>query len=297
MDNNTFCGLSKGPTPASFNDVFSANFNRAGATPAPDYPGAIWHASPNFWPDRDGQSVIAICNHIMQSSFSSADGWFMNPASEVSAHFGITKDGKVYQWVRTDSAAWCNGIMNKPNMAIGWVAECATQGINPNLRSIGIEHEGNTGDPMPEAQYQATLALQKWVVATYNVKVDSQHIIRHADIDSVNRRYCPGSGFPMARLLADLAPQTTPTPQSTPNARYFPETGFYIDNDYGFLDYWNNNGGLAIFGLPIQPAHFDPVLNRVMQYMERARFEAHPEAPEAYRVQLGLLGRELTGIK
>jgi N-acetyl-anhydromuramyl-L-alanine amidase AmpD len=36
----------------------------------------------------------------MQSSIESADSWFKNVASEVSAHFGVAKDGRVYQWVK-----------------------------------------------------------------------------------------------------------------------------------------------------------------------------------------------------
>lgn len=292
MGKNTLCGLSRGPVPASLNDVFNASFNRAGATPAPDYPGAIWHASPNFWQDRDGQSVIAICCHIMQSTIASADGWFMNPASEVSAHFGVTKDGKVYQWVRTDSAAWCNGIMDKPNMAIGWIAECFNRNINPNLRSIGIEHEGLSGQPMPEAQYQATLALQKWIVATYGVKVDSQHIVRHADIDSVNRKYCPGSGFPMARLLADLASQSQPQDPPLQLNGFNVQLGFKARFlVHGSLENPDDpvTGGIKVFGLPLANERIYPD-GVTRQPFERYVMEFNPAAPLDWRDTGALAG-------
>ena len=34
-----------------------------------------------------------------------------------------------------------------------------------------------------------------------------------------------------------------------------------------------------------------------MQYFERARFEYHPEAPDPYKVQLGLIGQEIHGVE
>jgi N-acetylmuramoyl-L-alanine amidase len=80
-----------------------------------DYPAATWHGSPNYWTGRNGQKVIAIVDHIMQATMESADSWFLNPASEVSAHFGVARDGRVYQWVRLSNSAWANGIMNKPD--------------------------------------------------------------------------------------------------------------------------------------------------------------------------------------
>ncbi|HYF63075.1 MAG TPA: hypothetical protein VD886_09710, partial [Herpetosiphonaceae bacterium] len=64
-----------------------------------------------------------------------------------------------------------------------------------------------------------------------------------------------------------------------------------------FSDYWENNGGLPIFGYPITAAAetMDPDtgLVYVAQWLERNRFEDHPEnAGTPYRVLLGLLGKE-----
>src|SRR3978361_1826906 len=36
------------------------------------------------------------------------------------------------------------------------------------------------------------------------------------------------------------------------DSRFFPETGQTVSGK--FLDYWNNNGGLAVFGYPITDA-------------------------------------------
>lgn len=72
---------------------------------------------------------------------------------------------------------------------------------------------------------------------------------------------------------------------------FFPETGHTLAN--GFLSYWEQNGGLAIFGYPL--TNEIQQHGTTMQYFERARFEWHPgAAPDNYDVLLGLLGDEVT---
>lgn len=61
-----------------------------------------------------------------------------------------------------------------------------------------------------------------------------------------------------------------------------------------FARYWAANGGLTRFGLPLGPAIRDPRSDDlIVQYFERARFEAHPENAPPYDVLLGQFGREI----
>ena len=77
-----------------------------------------------------------------------------------------------------------------------------------------------------------------------------------------------------------------------PGGRYFSETGHWLR--YGFLAYWNQFGGLPVFGYPITDEYTDAQTQFVTQYFERARFEWHPGAwPARFDVELGLLGDEL----
>jgi N-acetylmuramoyl-L-alanine amidase len=63
-----------------------------------------------------------------------------------------------------------------------------------------------------------------------------------------------------------------------------------------FARYWEANGGLMRFGLPLSPAIRDPRSGDLtVQYFERARFEAHPEAPARDFVQLSLVGSAALG--
>jgi hypothetical protein len=88
---------------------------------------------------------------------------------------------------------------------------------------------------------------------------------------------------------------TPPTGSLPPDRLYFPQTGHYLG--FGFKAYWQQYGGLSIFGYPVSEAFTEQGTdgkNYVVQYFERARFEYHPEfAGTKYEVQLGLLGWQI----
>ena len=65
-----------------------------------------------------------------------------------------------------------------------------------------------------------------------------------------------------------------------------------------FLDYWQANGGLAQFGLPLtseQPELLEDGKTYTVQYFERARFEFHPENAAPADILLGQFGRRVLG--
>ncbi len=65
-----------------------------------------------------------------------------------------------------------------------------------------------------------------------------------------------------------------------------------------FEQYWGKNGGLPVFGLPLteefRQQNPDTRVTYAVQYLERQRYEYHPElAGSAYEILLGRLGAEL----
>ncbi len=105
-----------------------------------------------------------------------------------------------------------------------------------------------------------------------------------------------GEVHKLIRLAAILAlvitveftiPQTTLAQAET--KVYFKETGHWVTDE--FLIYFRTYGGLAIFGYPITEQFIAE--GSTVQYFQKARLEWHPENPEAYQIQLGLLGEEL----
>jgi len=63
-----------------------------------------------------------------------------------------------------------------------------------------------------------------------------------------------------------------------------------------FLEYWQQNGGLEVFGYPLSAAQEQPNADTGQRYLtqqfERNRFELHPENERPYDVLLGRLGAD-----
>ncbi|RPI30515.1 MAG: hypothetical protein EHM70_13710 [Chloroflexota bacterium] len=76
-------------------------------------------------------------------------------------------------------------------------------------------------------------------------------------------------------------------PVNSPACRYFDETEHQVC--YAFLQFFENNGGIAQFGYPISEIEIQD--DRMIQYFQRARLEWHPEMPAGQRVTLTDLGR------
>ncbi|HLI51777.1 MAG TPA: polysaccharide deacetylase family protein [Thermomicrobiaceae bacterium] len=84
---------------------------------------------------------------------------------------------------------------------------------------------------------------------------------------------------------------------NTSDRTFFPQTGHYLA--YGFKQFWEQNGGLAVFGYPLSEDMSENGLT--VQYFQRARFEWHPELRGTpYEVELGRLGADAaanSGVK
>ncbi len=91
--------------------------------------------------------------------------------------------------------------------------------------------------------------------------------------------------------------QSIPDPHDS-TVTYFSPTGHTIANS--FKKYWEQHGGLAMFGYPItqefQESNSSDGKTYITQWYERARFEYHPENKGTeYEVLLGLLGNQIVG--
>jgi hypothetical protein len=88
-------------------------------------------------------------------------------------------------------------------------------------------------------------------------------------------------------LVGIFALALLPAPAAQAQAsRYFPETGHEVSGR--FLDYWQQSGGLDVFGYPLTGERVED--GRTVQYFERTRFEYAPENAPPYDVLLGRLG-------
>jgi len=153
-----------------------------------------WVGTPNRRKGRDGFRPEAVVIHIMEGSLASADSWFQAPESQVSAHYGIGKDGTIHQYVGETDTAFHAGRVWKPE----WSS--IKTGVNPNLYTIGIEHEGKGESLWPEAMYRASATLIADVCTRWSIPIDRDHIVGHREI--YGRKTCPNHVVDFNRLIA-----------------------------------------------------------------------------------------------
>lgn len=93
----------------------------------------------------------------------------------------------------------------------------------------------------------------------------------------------------LVALAAGAAPSRV---AASPGLRCFQETGLCIKGR--IRQFWERNGGLPVFGLPITPQRREHIGGQavVVQWFERNRIELHPENSPPYDVLLGRIGSE-----
>jgi uncharacterized protein YkwD len=102
----------------------------------------------------------------------------------------------------------------------------------------------------------------------------------------------PPSRHFLVLLLASALLAPAAHTYAQPACRFFPETGRQICGR--LLEYWDQSGGLSVFGYPIADQVSQQVEGRSFQaqQFERNRLELHPENARPYDVLLGRLGAD-----
>jgi len=158
----------------------------------------IFKPSPNFVTGRQGYTPIAIVIHIMEGTIGGTDSWFGSPKSQVSAHYGVGTNGEVHRYVLETNVAWHAGRVNNPTWKLiktggnGYV-------INPNLYTVGIEHEGDEHSEWTDEMYASSSSLIADISQRWGIPLDRDHIIGHHEIYSI--KACPGQKVDFDHLI------------------------------------------------------------------------------------------------
>lgn len=154
-------------------------------------PDMIWKPSPNQ-NSRGGVDVDAIILHHTASNSTAGDlATLRSPAAQVSAHYLIGRDGKIYQLVKDERRAWHAG-------------EAAIRGDRTpdvNSRSIGIEitNAGDGKTPFTQKQYEALEKLVPYLMKKH--KVPMKNLLGHKDVAiPAGRKSDPASNFNWERI-------------------------------------------------------------------------------------------------
>lgn len=95
----------------------------------------------------------------------------------------------------------------------------------------------------------------------------------------------------LSLATAPVASAQTPVPVF--EFEYYDETGHNVTEP--FLTFFQTTGGVVRYGFPLTDAFADPNNGGLwVQYFQKARLEWHPGNPDPYKVQLGLLGDQLS---
>ena len=141
------------------------------------------------------RSIKAIVLHIMDGSLSGTDSWFANKKADVSSHYGIGHKGEIHRYVADQNIAYHAGEVVEPSWTL-----ISQYGMDPNLYTIGIEHEGKASDTtFPAVQLEASAALVAALCAKYSIPLDSLHVIGHHEIKA--SKLCPAA-LPKSQIIA-----------------------------------------------------------------------------------------------
>ena len=140
------------------------------------YPGAAWrpaHDGNYSNANRKEAIVDLIVVHVAQGSYSGTVNWFQDRRASSSAHYVVSRKGRVAQCVRNEDIAW----------HAGW--------WKTNKKSIGIEHAGYIGNARSFSgpMYRSSARLAAYLSRRFNIPVKHNHIIGHNQVPG-----CRGPG-------------------------------------------------------------------------------------------------------
>jgi N-acetylmuramoyl-L-alanine amidase CwlA len=106
--------------------------------------------------------------------------------------------------VKEEDTAWHAGRVDNPSWNL------IKPNINPNLYTVGIEHEGNSSDQWPDAMKRASASLIREICDRWQIPIDRNHIIGHYQIFS-KKPNCPAINKSIIdELIALAAAQQNP---------------------------------------------------------------------------------------
>jgi len=168
-----------------------------------------------------GAPAYILC-HIQEGSTLGSLEHFVHGrypnGSKVQASCTVTiqRDGSILRVIPERDGPWTNGAVRNPT-ARG--RAMIIRGGNPNIWTLSIEMEGRHNGAITEAQIRSAEWWIRDAARRHGIPLDREHILRHADIDQVQRANCPGHYFgPLMRRLVALPEGATPTPG--PSAPY-----------------------------------------------------------------------------
>ena len=145
-------------------------------------PGQDWAGTTNFGLRKPNYVII---HHTAQNSAAQTLKTFTVPKTQVSSHYVIGKDGKVYHMLNDYLRAWHAGASKWGNST------------DINSSSIGFELDNNGYEPFSELQIGSLVKVLAELKKNYGIP--TANFIGHSDI-APGRKTDPNPNFPWKEL-------------------------------------------------------------------------------------------------
>ena len=211
--------------------------------------------SPNHTARRTPIDMIVL-HYTGMSSLPDVLDKLCDPASEVSAHFVVDVDGRIFQLVGEEHRAWHAGVAN-------WQGQ-----RDVNSRSIGIEIMNNGKTLFTDEQINSVLSICKTMMTRYNIP--PYHVVGHSDV-APGRKSDPGHLFPW-RELAHYGIGLYPEPTLVD---YFATTG-----KKGDLHYVRSMLAQLGYGNDFSPNPTPPLRDLIAAFQSRYEPDVYTHAPD-----------------
>ena len=159
----------------------------------------------------------AIVVHLIDGSFAAGESVFRDPNAHKSAHYAVSRDGEIHQYVDENDTAFHAGIVVNPTWSL------LKPRINPNFYTIGIEHEGRPDDEWAAVQMSASAGLIAEIARRWDIPLDEEHVIRHHQIRA--SKTCPGNWLKIEKLLKLVPTQIALGAAATASSHAMPILG------------------------------------------------------------------------
>lgn len=146
--------------------------------------------SPNFNERAIGKAVnMLVLHYTGMPTAEDAIARMCDSSAEVSSHYMIDEDGKIYQLVDETKRAWHAGVSF-------WKGETDINSCSIGIEIVNPGHEFGYRE-FPEKQMQSVIALSKQIVEKYSIL--PENVVGHSDI-APTRKQDPGELFDWKRL-------------------------------------------------------------------------------------------------
>jgi N-acetylmuramoyl-L-alanine amidase len=146
--------------------------------------------SPNFGERRrSARPNCLILHYTGMPTGEAALARLTDPASEVSAHYFVWEDGRIFQLVAEAERAWHAG-------RAFWKGEADLNSVSIGIEIVNPGHDGGS-PPFADPQIAATIALARDIASRRGIA--PERVLAHSDI-APGRKRDPGETFPWRRL-------------------------------------------------------------------------------------------------